>query len=313
MEPILFSFRVKFYPPDPLRLKEEITRYQVYQQLKRDLLHGRLYCSPGEAALLAACIVQSIYTVLYGKEKVRCFGKCQSTQGWLLVDCGLFRMIRVWFAVCVEFCMIKNGMESYFAFGPQCPRSSGELFYVLIVSVSCLREVSRGYRVVPLIFLVAWSPPEIIRLRGCKSRRYPDVDGRFDATRYLVDLTRIPLPWRISRILVFRDTRSQKKKGTAVKHAEGMEREIPMPNCSTLRPGCWKTVTGLPCSTTEHILTCIYSSSPKPPLGPIVSQILSAVACFLTLMAKECLVSGDPREIKNFFGTNKIPARHSKA
>ncbi|XP_029042439.1 FERM domain-containing protein 5 isoform X5 [Osmia bicornis bicornis] len=59
MDPILFSFRVKFYPPDPLRLKEEITRYQIYQQLKRDLLHGRLYCSPGEAALLAACIVQS--------------------------------------------------------------------------------------------------------------------------------------------------------------------------------------------------------------------------------------------------------------
>ncbi|XP_043477729.1 FERM domain-containing protein 5 isoform X3 [Leptopilina heterotoma] len=59
MDPILFSFRVKFYPPDPLRLKEEITRYQIYQQLKRDLLHGRLYCSPGEASLLAACIVQS--------------------------------------------------------------------------------------------------------------------------------------------------------------------------------------------------------------------------------------------------------------
>ena len=58
-EPIIFSFRVKFYPPDPLRLKEEITRYQIYQQLKRDLLHGRLYCSPGEASLLAACIVQS--------------------------------------------------------------------------------------------------------------------------------------------------------------------------------------------------------------------------------------------------------------
>ncbi|XP_011302670.1 protein 4.1 isoform X2 [Fopius arisanus] len=59
MEPILFSFRVKFYPPDPLRLKEEITRYQIYQQLKRDLLHGRLYCSPGEAALLAACILHN--------------------------------------------------------------------------------------------------------------------------------------------------------------------------------------------------------------------------------------------------------------
>lgn len=60
MEPILFSFRVKFYPPDPLRLNEEIARYQIYQQLKRDLLHGRLYCSPGEAALLAACILHSM-------------------------------------------------------------------------------------------------------------------------------------------------------------------------------------------------------------------------------------------------------------
>ncbi|XP_011707666.1 PREDICTED: FERM domain-containing protein 5 isoform X2 [Wasmannia auropunctata] len=59
MHEILLCFRVKFYPPDPLRLKEEITRYQVYQQLKRDLLYGRLCCSPGEAALLVACIVQS--------------------------------------------------------------------------------------------------------------------------------------------------------------------------------------------------------------------------------------------------------------
>ncbi|XP_044008490.1 protein 4.1-like [Aphidius gifuensis] len=59
MDPILFTFRVKFYPPDPLRLREEITRYQIYQQLKRDLLHGRLYCSPGEAALLAACILHN--------------------------------------------------------------------------------------------------------------------------------------------------------------------------------------------------------------------------------------------------------------
>ncbi|XP_049830490.1 FERM domain-containing protein 5 isoform X3 [Schistocerca gregaria] len=59
MDPILFSFRVKFYPPDPFRLKEEITRYQIYLQLKRDLLHGRLYCTPSEAALLAAYIIQS--------------------------------------------------------------------------------------------------------------------------------------------------------------------------------------------------------------------------------------------------------------
>ncbi|XP_071442832.1 FERM domain-containing protein 5 [Hetaerina americana] len=59
MDPILFSFRVKFYPPDPFRLKEEITRYQVYLQLKRDLLHGRLYCTHNEASLLGAYIIQS--------------------------------------------------------------------------------------------------------------------------------------------------------------------------------------------------------------------------------------------------------------
>jgi len=70
MDDILFSFRVKFYPPDPFRLKEEITRYQVYLQLKRDLLHGRLYCTPTEAALLAAYIVQ-------GESNVKCEGVLQ--------------------------------------------------------------------------------------------------------------------------------------------------------------------------------------------------------------------------------------------
>ncbi|KAG5900253.1 hypothetical protein JTB14_018233 [Gonioctena quinquepunctata] len=58
LDPVLFSFRVKFYPPDPFRLKEEITRYQIYLQLKRDLLHGRLYCGTNEAATLAALILQ---------------------------------------------------------------------------------------------------------------------------------------------------------------------------------------------------------------------------------------------------------------
>lgn len=30
----------------------------IYQQLKRDLIHGRLYCSAGEAAALGSLIVQ---------------------------------------------------------------------------------------------------------------------------------------------------------------------------------------------------------------------------------------------------------------
>lgn len=59
MNPIIFCFRAKFYPADPYRLREEITRYQIFLQLRRDLLHGRLYCSQADAALLAAYIIQS--------------------------------------------------------------------------------------------------------------------------------------------------------------------------------------------------------------------------------------------------------------
>ncbi|KAL1449172.1 hypothetical protein WDU94_000393 [Cyamophila willieti] len=39
-------------------MKEDITRYQIYLQLKRDLLHGRLYCDPNAAAQLGAYILQ---------------------------------------------------------------------------------------------------------------------------------------------------------------------------------------------------------------------------------------------------------------
>ena len=56
---LVFCFRVKFYPPDPMRL-QEATRYQLYLQLKRDLQHGRLY-SPGpghDLAFLAALCLQ---------------------------------------------------------------------------------------------------------------------------------------------------------------------------------------------------------------------------------------------------------------
>lgn len=58
VDPLQFSFRVKFYPPDPFKLKEDITRYQIFLQLKRDLLHGRLYCDPNAAAQLGAYILQ---------------------------------------------------------------------------------------------------------------------------------------------------------------------------------------------------------------------------------------------------------------
>ncbi|CAG0920774.1 unnamed protein product [Notodromas monacha] len=59
MNPIMFSFRVKYYPKDPFKLREELTRYHIFLQLRRDLLHGRLYCSFDESAELGAFIVQS--------------------------------------------------------------------------------------------------------------------------------------------------------------------------------------------------------------------------------------------------------------
>ncbi|XP_061117249.1 FERM domain-containing protein 3 isoform X2 [Conger conger] len=52
-------FRVKFYPHEPMKIKEELTRYLLYLQLKRDLYHGRLLCPFVDAAYLGACIVQA--------------------------------------------------------------------------------------------------------------------------------------------------------------------------------------------------------------------------------------------------------------
>ncbi|XP_073693221.1 LOW QUALITY PROTEIN: FERM domain-containing protein 5 [Garra rufa] len=57
--PYTMCLRVKFYPPDPPALKEEITRYLVFLQIKRDLYHGRLLCKSSDAATLAAFILQA--------------------------------------------------------------------------------------------------------------------------------------------------------------------------------------------------------------------------------------------------------------
>ncbi|XP_015274773.1 PREDICTED: FERM domain-containing protein 3 [Gekko japonicus] len=57
--PYTMCFRVKFYPHEPLKIKEELTRYLMYLQIKRDIFHGRLLCSFSDAAYLGACIVQA--------------------------------------------------------------------------------------------------------------------------------------------------------------------------------------------------------------------------------------------------------------
>ncbi|XP_075406984.1 FERM domain-containing protein 3 [Tenrec ecaudatus] len=57
--PYTMCFRVKFYPHEPLKIKEELTRYLLYLQIKRDIFHGRLLCSFSDAAYLGACIIQA--------------------------------------------------------------------------------------------------------------------------------------------------------------------------------------------------------------------------------------------------------------
>uniref|UniRef100_A0A4W4F1K1 FERM domain-containing protein n=1 Tax=Electrophorus electricus TaxID=8005 RepID=A0A4W4F1K1_ELEEL len=54
-----FSFAVKFYPPDPSQLIEDITRYYLCLQLREDMLSGRLPCSFVTHALLGSYTVQA--------------------------------------------------------------------------------------------------------------------------------------------------------------------------------------------------------------------------------------------------------------
>uniref|UniRef100_A0A3P8Y8S0 FERM domain-containing protein n=1 Tax=Esox lucius TaxID=8010 RepID=A0A3P8Y8S0_ESOLU len=54
-----FGFAVKFYPPDPSQLIEDITRYYLCLQLRDDMLSGRLPCSFVTHALLGSYTVQA--------------------------------------------------------------------------------------------------------------------------------------------------------------------------------------------------------------------------------------------------------------
>ncbi|KAM6428048.1 protein 4.1 isoform 11-T12 [Liasis olivaceus] len=57
--PWIFTFNVKFYPPDPAQLTEDITRYYLCLQLRKDIITGRLPCSFATLALLGSYTIQS--------------------------------------------------------------------------------------------------------------------------------------------------------------------------------------------------------------------------------------------------------------
>ncbi|XP_032719852.1 protein 4.1 isoform X8 [Lontra canadensis] len=54
-----FTFNVKFYPPDPAQLTEDITRYYLCLQLRKDIVAGHLPCSFATLALLGSYTIQS--------------------------------------------------------------------------------------------------------------------------------------------------------------------------------------------------------------------------------------------------------------
>ncbi|XP_013365639.1 PREDICTED: band 4.1-like protein 2 [Chinchilla lanigera] len=57
--PWMFTFNVKFYPPDPSQLTEDITRYFLCLQLRQDIASGRLPCSFVTHALLGSYTLQA--------------------------------------------------------------------------------------------------------------------------------------------------------------------------------------------------------------------------------------------------------------
>ncbi|XP_041816975.1 band 4.1-like protein 3a [Chelmon rostratus] len=54
-----FSFNVKFYPPDPAQLSEDISRYFLCLQLRQDIVSGRLPCSFATHTVLGSYTIQS--------------------------------------------------------------------------------------------------------------------------------------------------------------------------------------------------------------------------------------------------------------
>lgn len=58
LEPV-FNFEVKFYPPEPNVLQEELTRYLLTLQLRHDIMDGKLPCTFVTHALLGSFTVQA--------------------------------------------------------------------------------------------------------------------------------------------------------------------------------------------------------------------------------------------------------------
>ncbi|KAH1001693.1 FERM domain-containing protein 5 [Dendroctonus ponderosae] len=62
ISPIRFYFRAKVYPPEPYKVQEASVRHLLFQQLRLDLMGGRLFCEVNEAAMLVALVLQHVHS-----------------------------------------------------------------------------------------------------------------------------------------------------------------------------------------------------------------------------------------------------------
>lgn len=63
--PYTLRLKVKFYSSEPNTLREELTRYQFFLQLKHDILTGRLECLEEQLIELCALALQCKKTMIY--------------------------------------------------------------------------------------------------------------------------------------------------------------------------------------------------------------------------------------------------------
>lgn len=61
ISPIRFYFRAKVYPPEPYKVPDAAIRHLLFQQLRLDVLGGRLFCEVNEAAMLVALVLQHVH------------------------------------------------------------------------------------------------------------------------------------------------------------------------------------------------------------------------------------------------------------
>lgn len=111
-----FYFQVKFYPPEPTMLHDEVTRYHLALQVRQDIFTGKLPCSWVTQALLGSFQVQSELgdydpTVHVGTDYLRQFEFVRNHTDHLLQKISELHATHKW-ACFYDVYVVEAGMPS---------------------------------------------------------------------------------------------------------------------------------------------------------------------------------------------------------